>query len=65
VQLGQKALVLDEKGSLGLVTLLSEAGLTVHSRLQLPVEMARTAPSLVGRRAYVGTNTALFALELP
>jgi len=29
------------------------------------VEKAWTAPSLVGRRVYVRTNTALFALELP
>jgi hypothetical protein len=64
VQLGQKVLVLDEKGVLGLVS-LSETGLTVHSRMQLPVEKAWTAPSLVGRRVYVRTNTALFALELP
>ncbi len=56
--------MLDEKGALGLVT-LSEAGLTVHSRMQLPVEKAWTAPSLLGRRVYVRTNTALFALELP
>jgi outer membrane protein assembly factor BamB len=64
VQLGQKVLVLDEKGALGLVS-LSEAGLTVHSRMQLPVEKAWTAPSVVGRRVYVRTNTALFTLELP
>ena len=64
VQLGQKTLILDEKGALGLVS-LSDTGLTVHSRMQLPVEKAWTAPSLVGRRVYVRTNTALFALELP
>jgi len=64
VQLGRQVLVLDEKGSLGLVS-LSEAGLTVHSRMQLPVDKAWTAPAVVGRRVYVRTNTALFALDLP
>ena len=64
VQLGRHVLVLDEKGSLGLVS-LTDAGLTVHWRMQLPVDKAWTPPSVVGRRVYVRTNTALFALELP
>ena len=64
VQLGRQVMVLDEKGSLGLVS-LSDSGLTVHSRMQLPVDKAWTAPSVVGRRVYLRTNTALFALELP
>jgi hypothetical protein len=64
VQLGRQVLVLDEKGSLGLVS-LTDAGLRVHSRMQLPVDKAWSAPSVVGRRVYVRTNTTLFALELP
>ncbi len=64
VRMGSRVLVLDEKGSLGLVT-LSPKGLEVHSRMQLADDLAWTAPSVVGRRAYVRTVGTLFALELP
>jgi hypothetical protein len=62
--MGGRVLVLDEKGSLGLVT-LSPKGLEVHSRMQLADDLAWTAPSVVGRRAYVRTVGTLFALDLP
>jgi outer membrane protein assembly factor BamB len=64
VKLGSRVLVLDEKGSLALVS-LSPKGLEVHSRVQLADDLAWTAPSVVGRRAYVRTVGTLFALELP
>jgi outer membrane protein assembly factor BamB len=64
VKLGRHVLVLDEKASLGLVSLSAE-GLTVHSRMQLPADKAWAPPSVAGRRVYVRTNTALFTLELP
>jgi len=64
VRLGDRVLVLDEGGSLGLVS-LSADGLTVHSRMQLTKDKSWTAPSVVGRRVYVRTETSLFALELP
>jgi outer membrane protein assembly factor BamB len=64
VRLGDRALVLDEKGTLGLVS-LSPQGLTVHSRIQLRDEIAWTAPTVSGQRAYVRTKRELIALDLP
>ena len=64
VRVGDRVLVLDEKGTLALVS-LSPQGLTVHSRVQLRDELAWTAPSVSNGRAYVRTKTALIALELP
>lgn len=64
VRVGDLALLLDEKGSLGLVT-LSPEGLKVHARVQLREETTWTGPSVSGQRAYVRTKTELIALELP
>jgi outer membrane protein assembly factor BamB len=64
VRLGDRVLVLDEKGALGLVS-LSPQGLTVHSRVQLRDEITWTAPSVSGQRAYVRTKRELIALDLP
>jgi len=64
VQVGERVLVLDETGALGLVS-LSPKGLEVHARVQLREDRAWTPPSVVGRRAYVRTRTELIALELP
>jgi outer membrane protein assembly factor BamB len=64
VRLGERVLVLDEGGALGLVS-LSPEGLTVHSRVQLVDEKAWTVPTVVGRRVYVRTETVVLALELP
>ena len=60
---GSRVLVLDEKGTLGLVS-LSPEGLTVHARMQLRDEIAWTAPSVSDGRAYVRTKSELIALEL-
>jgi outer membrane protein assembly factor BamB len=64
IRVGDRVLVLDEKGALGLVS-LSPQGLTVHSRHQLSDDLAWTAPSVVGQRAYVRTRNELIALDLP
>jgi outer membrane protein assembly factor BamB len=64
VRVGDRVLVLDEKGTLGLVS-LSPQGLTVHSRVQLRDEVVWTAPSVSARRAYVRTRSELIALDLP
>lgn len=64
VRVGDRVLVLDEKGALGLVS-LSPQGLTVHSRVQLRDDVTWTAPSVSGPRAYVRTKSELVALDLP
>jgi outer membrane protein assembly factor BamB len=64
VRVGDRVLVLDEKGTLGLVS-LSPQGLVVHSRFQLRDEIVWTAPSVSGQRAYVRTRGELIALDLP
>ncbi len=64
VRVGDRVLVLDEKGSLGLVS-LSPRGLTVNSRVQLRDGVTWTAPSVSDRRAYVRTKSELIALDLP
>jgi outer membrane protein assembly factor BamB len=64
VRVGDRVLILDEKGTLGLVS-LSPQGLTVHSRVQLRDEVTWTAPSVSGLRAYVRTKSELVALDLP
>jgi outer membrane protein assembly factor BamB len=61
---GSRVLVLDDKGTLGLVS-LSPEGLTVHARVQLRDEIAWTAPSVSDGRAYVRTKRELIALDLP
>lgn len=62
VKLGNRGLVLDEKGALGLVS-LSPQGLTVQSRVQLRDDLARTAPSVSDGRAYLRTRSEIIALE--
>jgi outer membrane protein assembly factor BamB len=64
VKIGERVLVLDEQGTLGLVS-LSPKGLTVHSRVQLRDDLAWTAPSVSGGQAYVRTRNELIALVLP
>lgn len=64
VRVGDLVLVLDEKGSLALMS-LSPQGLKVHSRIQLRDEPTWTGPSISGRRVYVRTKSELIALELP
>jgi len=64
VRVGEKALVLDEEGALGLVT-LSPGGLTVHSRHRLVEELAWTPPSVVADRLYVRTPRQVLAVALP
>lgn len=64
VKVGDRALLLDEDGSLGLVT-LSPQGLTVHSRRRLVRDLAWTPPTVVGDRLYMRTPRELLAVELP
>jgi len=64
VKVGDKALVLDEEGVLGLVT-LSPDGLTVHSRHRLVQDLAWTPPSVVGGRLYLRTPKEVLAVALP
>jgi hypothetical protein len=61
---GDRILVLDEEGTLGLVS-LSPRGLEVHAKHRLVEDLARTPPSLVGDRLYVRTPRELLAVELP
>jgi outer membrane protein assembly factor BamB len=64
VRIGDRVLVLDERGSLGLVG-LSPQGLVVHSRVQLTDDLAWAPPAVAGGRIYVRTKSRLFAVELP
>ena len=64
VKVGDKALVLDEEGVLGLVT-FSPDGLTVHSRHRLVQDLAWTPPSVVGGRLYLRTPKEVLAVALP
>jgi hypothetical protein len=61
---GDRAVVLDEEGMLGLVT-LSPQGLQVHAKHRPVEDLARTVPSLVGDRLYVRTPRGILAVELP
>ncbi|HUG54607.1 MAG TPA: PQQ-binding-like beta-propeller repeat protein [Vicinamibacteria bacterium] len=64
VKLGERVLLLDEDGVLGVVTLAPQ-GLTVHSRHRLVDDLAWTPPSVVGERLYLRTARELLAVELP
>lgn len=63
VQVGERVLVLDEDGVLGLVS-LSPEGMTVHAKSELLSELAWTPPTVVGNQVYVRTRTQILALEL-
>ncbi len=60
---GDKAILLDEGGTLTLATLSPEK-LTVHSRFQLLTRPAWTAPTLAGTRLYARDKEKIVALEL-
>ena len=64
LEVGTRAIVLDEEGTLGLVS-LSPRGLEVHARHRLVEDLARTPPSLVGKRLFVRTPREVLALDLP
>jgi outer membrane protein assembly factor BamB len=64
LKVGDRAIILDEEGTLGLVS-LSPQGLQVHARHRLVEDLARTVPSLVGDRLYVRTPREVLAVELP
>ncbi len=60
---GDKALLLDENGTLSLATLAPEQ-LTVHSQVQFLTRPAWTAPTLAGTRLYLRDKEKIMALEL-
>jgi outer membrane protein assembly factor BamB len=64
VQAGDRLLLLDEDGDLGLATVTRE-GIAVHSRAHLFDTRAWTAPTLSGRRLYARDQAFLVALDLP
>ncbi|HUP24114.1 MAG TPA: PQQ-binding-like beta-propeller repeat protein [Thermoanaerobaculia bacterium] len=61
---GDKLLVLDEDGVLGLAT-ASPAGLTVHAKVDLFQTRVWTPPTLVGRTVLARDQEDIVALELP
>ncbi|MEJ7605537.1 MAG: PQQ-binding-like beta-propeller repeat protein [Bryobacteraceae bacterium] len=63
VQAGNKTILLDEDGVLGLVTLAPE-GLKVHSKSQVASSNAWTAPSLAGTILYVRDRKNIAAFDL-
>ncbi|MEK6675911.1 MAG: PQQ-binding-like beta-propeller repeat protein [Planctomycetota bacterium] len=58
-----KLILLDEDGQLALATATPEK-FTVHSKVQLLKNPARTAPTLVGPRLYVRDRKSIMALDL-
>jgi outer membrane protein assembly factor BamB len=65
VEIGERTLLLDESGTLALLT-LSGDGVRVEARARLPLEeQVWTPPSVAGGRVYVRTRRRLLALELP
>ena len=65
VEIGDRALVLDESGTLAAVV-LSRTGLRIDARYRLMLdEPLWTPPSVAGGRVYVRTRLQLLALELP
>ncbi len=61
---GDRLLVLDEDGTLGLVT-VSPTGLTVLAQAQIGGDRNWTVPTLTGDRLYVRDRKTLKAFELP
>lgn len=61
---GDRVLLLDEDGTLGLAT-FSPEGLTVLARSELGGDRKWTVPTLTGNRLYVRDRKVLKALELP
>lgn len=61
---GERLLILDEDGTLGLAT-ASPSGLTVLAQAQIGSDRNWTAPALVGNRLYVRDRKTLKAFELP
>jgi hypothetical protein len=57
------AIVLDEDGTLGLVT-LSPEGLHVRSQCKVAERYAFAAPTLIGSTLYVRDRTHIMALDL-
>ena len=60
---GDKLIVLDEDGNLGLTTVTPD-GLTVHSRCEIAQREAYTVPTLVGTTLYVRDRKHIMALDL-
>jgi outer membrane protein assembly factor BamB len=63
VAAGDKLIVLDQNGQLGLAT-PSRDGLAIHSRCQVTRKHSFTAPTLVGTTLYVRDETHIMALDL-
>jgi outer membrane protein assembly factor BamB len=63
VRAGGRFIVLDEDGSLGLVT-VSPQGLTVQARAEIFSGRSWTAPTLVGTRLYARDRKEMVALDL-
>jgi hypothetical protein len=61
---GDKLLVLDEDGVLGLAT-ASRAGLAVHGKVDLFQSRVWTAPTLVGKTVFARDQMEIVSLELP
>ena len=64
VAIGDRLLLLDEDGTLGLVT-VSPSGLTVLAQAQVGTDRYWTVPTVVGDRVYVRDRKQLKAFELP
>jgi outer membrane protein assembly factor BamB len=60
---GDKLIMLDSKGQLGLAT-ATRQGLTIHSRCQLTTQYSFTAPTLVGTTLFVRDERHIMALDL-
>jgi outer membrane protein assembly factor BamB len=63
VRTGERVLVLDEDGDLGLAS-LSPKGLELHAQARVLSTRAWTAPTLVGTRLYLRDRARIVALEL-
>jgi hypothetical protein len=63
VRAGDDVLLLDEDGTLALVTLTPEH-MTVHSKIELLSPPARTPPTLVGTHLFLRDQREILALDL-
>jgi hypothetical protein len=63
VRAGDKVILLDEDGNLGLVTMSAE-GLKILSRAQVSQAVSWTVPTLIGTTLYVRDRVNVMALDV-